>query len=349
MEAWQSQQRAQKQKDRQEKNESAQILQNYRGSIKEEDALLRKIRLEDEQKRKEAQANLQSYKGQADGIEKVKSPKNNAHKYDGPLPEMVAPLGKDDPANTITVGAVSSIAANFTATNLPAEVQSKSISPSAPSAVPDATATTSEVTSSSSEEKKEATINEAISNEQVDNLESRNSHSNNSSFTQDWVKVTSEEVPLAFDYGTTTSADEEPKQSVMQRLDVDFSFGLISTRSSPSFKGYMDGVADVLTTALEENSGKMKQLIQYDPQYMPYVEKVAKDGMYPINWQTFRLVAVPAYLSGIVFSPDYFFHSSFLPTQPNPTQPTNQPTNEQQNPTSIQEVVTMSRVSWCVP
>jgi len=111
----------------------------------------------------------------------------------------------------------------------------------------------------------------------------------------------------------------------------------------------MDGVADVLTTALEENSGKMKQLIQYDPQYMPYVEKVAKDGMYPINWQTFRLVAVPAYLSGIVFSPDYFFHSSFLPTQPNPTQPTNQPTNEQQNPTSIQEVVTMSRVSWCVP
>ena len=65
MEAWQSQQRAQKEKDRQNKNQSAQILQNYRGGIKEEDELLKKIRLEDQQKKKEAQDNLQNFRGKA--------------------------------------------------------------------------------------------------------------------------------------------------------------------------------------------------------------------------------------------------------------------------------------------
>ena len=275
MEAWQSQQRAQKQKDLQNKNQSAQILQNYRGGIKEEDELLKKIRLADQQKKKEAQDNLQNFRANADGI-KTKSPTKSAAKYDGPLSEMVAPPMKDDPANTIAAGAVSSIAANFTAVNKPTEAGGAEGTAKSTNAVvetPDATA--------------ESYDGAAVSQspELVDLAASSGSHSTNGS----WVQVTSEETPpeptVIATNGTAATGeaitDDKPsrvedEQPAFARLDVDFSFGLISTRISPSFDEYMKGVADVVTSALED--GEMKQHISYDPQNIPFVEKISKDG-----------------------------------------------------------------------
>lgn len=287
MEAWQSQQRAQKQKDRQNKNQSAQMLQSYRGGIKEEDELLKKIRLEDQQKKKEAQDNLQNFRVNADNIE-TKSPTKATNKFDGPLPEMVAPPMKDDPAAAITAGAVSSIAANFTAVNVtkPAtEAGAGQKKTEKTKTTPDATATVVESSSSGAAVKNQPSTPVA---EKVDLAASNGSQSTNESSTQSsWVQVNSEEVPQeptadATEPATTgavSPAVTSPTGTSFTRLDVDFSFGLISTRSSPSFDGYMQGVADVVTSALEEHDGgTMKQFISYDPQNTPYVEKISKDG-----------------------------------------------------------------------
>ncbi|CAB9502962.1 Zinc finger, DHHC-type containing [Seminavis robusta] len=120
MEEWQNRLRAQKKQDRASITKSAEILHTYRGGIKAEDEIQRKIRLEEQQKKKDAEENLRNFRPNKETIDALAPPDTGRRtsltspKYDGPLPECVQPPSKDDPRNSITAGAVSSIAANFT-------------------------------------------------------------------------------------------------------------------------------------------------------------------------------------------------------------------------------------------
>ena len=272
MEEWQNRLRAQKEQERKNKTESAEILRNYRGSLKEEDELQKKIRLEEQQKKKDAEQYLHSYRPNVDDIEVVASPnkKSAANKYDGPLPPVVGPPLKDDPRTAIAAGAVSSIAANFTGSSVPKGVGTDETKQNGPMQVNGATATATTKPHQNGNTAAAKTDPSRIDLSVYTDI-ANNSQSTTDS-AQDWVQVTSEEAQLMDEF---RKIDDDEAHTV--RLDVDFSFGLISTKPQPDFERYMHAVEDVVQAALNEN-GEIREYLSYDPMYAPFVENVQKDG-----------------------------------------------------------------------
>jgi len=78
-------------------------------------------------------------------------------------------------------------------------------------------------------------------------------------------------------YMVQQSAPAEVPQ--YSRLDVDFSFGLISTRAQPSMDAYMQAVQDILLEAFEENPG-MKNVLWYNSACPSFVQGIQKDESY---------------------------------------------------------------------
>lgn len=71
----------------------------------------------------------------------------------------------------------------------------------------------------------------------------------------------------------------QPEAPQYSRLDVDFSFGLISTRAQPSMDAYMQGVQEILLVALDENP-EMQLLLSYNSLCPPFVGGIKKDGKF---------------------------------------------------------------------
>lgn len=63
IEAWQAQQRAQKGEERMRKQEAAEILRGYQGTVSEEDTKLAALREEERRKKQEAAEMLRGYQG----------------------------------------------------------------------------------------------------------------------------------------------------------------------------------------------------------------------------------------------------------------------------------------------
>lgn len=316
MDEWQNRLRAQKIQDRQNKSQSAEILHNYRGGIKDEDEIQKKIRLEEQQKKKDAEQFLRSYRPDADAVDshvrKRESSMSSPTKFGGPLAEVVHARGKDDPRNSITAGAVSSIAANFTGTSTWTSPHSPSKPMRATWERPDPP-TEDDAAKSSTASGLSGSFTDVGSN-----------HSNDKD--HEWVQVTSEEIRsedfppgpketfavalpvydhktptttndltvddsnpflgledstpenLAADVPINISSDLAPNtEAMISRSDVSFSFGLISTHSQPLMDSYMQAVQEVVQSALAENveMGEMITISSSDP---PFVQSMQKDG-----------------------------------------------------------------------
>jgi hypothetical protein len=320
MDEWQNRLRAQKKQDRENKSQSAEILHNYRGGIKDEDEIQKKIRLEEQQKKKDAEQFLRSYRPDADAVDshvpKRETCVSSPTKFGGPLSEVVHARGKDDPRNSITAGAVSSIAANFTGS-------STRTSPHTPSKPMRATW----------ERPDPPTEDDAAKSCSVGGLSgsftdvgSYHSNDNNNNKDHEWVQVTSEEIRSegfppgpketfsmalpVFDHKTATTNDlavedgsnpfldledttpENPaadvptntpfggaanKEAIISRSDISFSFGLISTTSQRSLDPYMQAVQGVVQSALAENA-EMGEMITISTSDPPFVQSIQSDG-----------------------------------------------------------------------
>lgn len=313
MDEWQTRMRAQKQKERENKNQAEESLRNYRKSgLSDEDELLRKIRLEEQQKKKEAAQLLTSYRPNADSINanlSTKKQSTQTKNIDGPLP--VSALAKDDPRNAISAGAVSSIAANFdksTFNSQAMENEKSSVITDSPMSAEqqDGTSLTMDTIPNPNGENSPASSGlEQSTDTEIQSLESEQAMAKSndgqtevveagpqtagdvsqSDLAADWVDVKSEEILRS---ETPEMLAEKPLQGrpTLVRLDVDFSFGLISANKKPLFDAYMEAVENVVMAALDEND-EMNEHVSYNPKFQPFVENVERDGTY------FKLACLP--------------------------------------------------------
>lgn len=285
MDEWQNRLRAQKEQERQNKNQAKETLQSYRKTgISEEEEQLRKIRLEEQRKKKEATQLLNSYRPNVDDLDSI-SPKNqqsanNNKKYDGPEPVTAQ---KVDPRSAIAAGAVSSMAANFDNKNSPT-------SSDAGGSIDGRENTYSEATTEpvgqqeGEEENNEADYiekssplkNQVVPMENDTLVQSANNNESQSHSDADWVDVKPEEILRS---ETPEILAEKPLQGhpTLVRLDVDFSFGLISTKAKPILDSYMQAVEEVVQSALDEESN-IKGHTFYNPKFRPFVEEIQRDG-----------------------------------------------------------------------
>lgn len=74
-------------------------------------------------------------------------------------------------------------------------------------------------------------------------------------------------------------AQDKPLQGhpTMVRLDVLFSFGLVTTKEKPSFAGYLVATEDIVKDTLDQNA-ELSEHVSYDAIYGPFVRECTVDG-----------------------------------------------------------------------
>jgi hypothetical protein len=72
---------------------------------------------------------------------------------------------------------------------------------------------------------------------------------------------------------------DEPLQGhpTVVRLDVLFSFGLVTTKKEPSFAGYLVATEDIIKETLQQNA-ELSEHVTYDAMYGPFVQECSVDG-----------------------------------------------------------------------
>lgn len=312
MEEWQNRMRAQKQQDRSNKNKSAQMLHSYQA--KDEDEKTKQIRAsrrDSQQAKKEAAQLLHSYRPNAQNIGVLtlakanQSASNLKFDYDGPLPPAVSPPSKDDPKSSIMAGSVSNIAATFKGTSRPG------IMPRGSNVLPKRTDENAASRGATIASPMAVTDQSASSNFSFTEIGTTHT----TELHQGWIQVTPDEIsrsdantvqicldgaegapdPDAQQPGTgndqvvATNAFEEENNGAQKpapaaapqcrRVDVDFSFGLISTRVQPSMDAYMQAVQDILLEAFQVNVALTK-VLWFDSACPAFVQGIQKDESY---------------------------------------------------------------------
>ena len=126
-EAWQSQQKAQKEEERKRQKAAADALQGYRGGVSAEDAKLSVLREEERKKKLEAEERLRGYRGTLSEEEKKLLALREAERQqrslqnwgsisgglDASLPELVTPSKNTNPSDAIIPGSVLAMADKF--------------------------------------------------------------------------------------------------------------------------------------------------------------------------------------------------------------------------------------------
>lgn len=214
---WQNQLRAQKDAERKQKMEAAEILRKHNAGVNEEELKLSAMRAEDRKKQMDAEQNLHNYRSN-DPVEVKARPTRQDVAY--PAPEVIH---KED--NLPTPGSVSAMAGKFS---------------KGPEEQDPVTGTPLKMGGSSEEKKTEEEP------------------------TVDVPHELKEDEPL---HGHPT----------IVRLDVLFSFGLVTSSVKPVFNGYLQAVEEIVQATLEKNT-ELLEHCTYDPMFGPYVKDCIPDG-----------------------------------------------------------------------
>ena len=245
-----------KKEDRQKKTESAQLLQSYKGGLKDEDTKLAAMKKEDMAKRSEATQYLQGYRG-SEPIETSSKPIPEKPDLSN-LPTPVKGPQRWDPSQEIQEGTVSSLASGLRNKegNIPTppdglERKVAGMSVGKGSGVVDAEPIAAEESKVVFEEKKanDDTAAEETEPHFDENLE------------EDPVMVDSSELPLP--------------------ADVMFSFGIITKSSEPAISGYIQAAQNIISSSMVADKG-----IVYEPSFTIEVKDCKQDG------KSLRLVLV---------------------------------------------------------
>eukprot|EP00977_Amphora_coffeiformis_P005199 scaffold1112_cov92-Amphora_coffeaeformis.AAC.35 len=116
VEEWQRRQKEEKDKDRRQKQATAELLSGYRGQgLSEEEIKLKLLREEERQKKLEAEQRLREFKKLEEPMARHKNANNhnNSQQQQGAIPLPVNARGSEHTDDPITFGSVSAIKANF--------------------------------------------------------------------------------------------------------------------------------------------------------------------------------------------------------------------------------------------
>jgi hypothetical protein len=64
----------------------------------------------------------------------------------------------------------------------------------------------------------------------------------------------------------------------LKRLDVKFSFGIVSLADTPSLEGYMNAVKEIVEQGLIDDANNLSQHVSWNAEFPPFVNEVEKDG-----------------------------------------------------------------------
>jgi len=283
MEEWNLRMRAQKEQERQKKTESAEILRGYRGGVKEDDMKLTTLRQEERRKQEEAERILHGYR--ETHVEERERRQRKDPDY--PYPPIVA---KHDDEIAFQEGSVAAKAAQFDSpqrdpTSGPSKYMNADVSkmelPNPPmaetdkddsdyefvhAAAPNYPGSEAPLTGSA----QDAGISESKLLEEpalpIDPI--------------DEDDVPDEEEKKAVDPDPALVSPSEPPllhHPTVVRLDVNFSFGLITLATKPLLDSYMLAVDEVVRDTLESNA-HLAHHITYNPKFGPFVQDCSDDG-----------------------------------------------------------------------
>jgi hypothetical protein len=276
MDEWNSRMRAQKEQERKKKTESAEILRGYRGGeLSEEDRKLAAIKLEDRRKQEEAERNLREYR--ETHVEERERRQRKDPNYTHP---PVVAKHEDQ----IEFESVAAKAAQF-------DSPVKAPSFESPRKIGGVCGQLGGfgVTDESLEREAEAgEINGAPNVSSTDPRpeelkEITQSLSGYSEFPEENEQEDEEKKVEQIDPELVSSSDPPLlHHPTVVRLDVNFSFGLITTSVKPVLDTYMLAVEEVVRKTLEDHP-HLAQRVSYNPTYGPFVQDCINDGKFAVS------------------------------------------------------------------
>jgi hypothetical protein len=281
MNDWQSQQRMQKEKERKMKTEASEILRSHRGGVKEDDANFSAMRAEERKKKLEAESLNNNYRGQSNPAEAKAKPVRQDPTHPTPVNANAMHLSpRVEVGNLCAPGSVSAMAGKFT-------TDEKG------NAVPEPLLEQPQSVESITEEKKMEA--EPVSENIAPVEKTEESASPELVMSSSSAVEASEELEIAMEEleeeeavaTTTTDSDalldpqDEPLEGhpTVVRLDVLFSFGLVTAKKEPSFGGYLTATEDIIKETLQENA-ELSEHVSYDAMYGPFVQECTVDGKF---------------------------------------------------------------------
>jgi hypothetical protein len=293
MEEWQRRMRAEKDSERQKKNESAEILRGYRGGVKDDDLKLKTLREEERKRQLEAQQNLHSYNAKEIAIQKGK---DRPVKSDQHFPEPVNAAGacNSNPLDGIVAGSVSERAATFSAFST--EESFTTTTNIAENQAAAATVVSTELNDDDQQERESTKFTDENGNLEesrqqllVENpailaptpsesLEATVLNTVERPSTEDFLptKPAASSNPVLTESRIASSAPMETELLPL-RLDVLFSFGIITMQAQPEVTGYMKAVETIVSRALKNSN---LPNIVYNGSILPFVKKQQWDGKF---------------------------------------------------------------------
>jgi hypothetical protein len=279
MSDWQSQQRLQKEKERKMKTEASEILRSHRGGVKEDDAKFSEMRAEERKQKLEAESLNNNYRGKSNPNDAKVKPVRQDPTHPTPVNANATHLSpRLEVGNLCAPGSVSAMAGKFKTD------ESGITMPEPPLEQPHS------VESITEEKKMEAEpVSENIAPvEKTEESASPELVMPSSSAVEApeepeiAMKEPEEEEAVAT---TTTDGDallapqDEPLEGhpTVVRLDVLFSFGLVTAKKKPSFAGYLAATEDIIKETLQENA-ELSEHVSYDSMYGPFVQECTVDG-----------------------------------------------------------------------
>jgi hypothetical protein len=312
MNDWQNQQRIQKEKERIQKTEAAESLRSHRGGVKEDDAHFSAMRAEERKKQQEAEALRHNYRGKSNPNTEAKAkPVRQDPTHPPPVNANAMHMSpRAEVGNLCAPGSVSAMAGKFKSLDTPvSELEGSGSTLLVESTTeekkmegePASAEMTENETIPMPQEQESVTIMDTPSPVQADeelqpaelavDLEEKQVEPEapeepeivmEPEIAMDKPKEDEPEEAVAT---TTMNRDafldpqDEPLQGhpTVVRLDVLFSFGLVTTKKEPSFAGYLVATEDIIKETLQQNA-ELSEHVSYDSMYGPFVQECSVDG-----------------------------------------------------------------------
>lgn len=264
MEEWQRKLKAEKEAERKKKQDSAALLQKYRGGVDDDDLKLKALREEERTKKMDAQNNLHNYKAkEVEGVNNKKQQRNHDN-ANLPVPVNADGSASHDPLAGIEFGSVSERAAALA--KLEAEQQQQQSAAAAAEQLSETTTTPA-----------------VVSTTPADVL------SSSSTLTHEPI-----DISMPSDIPAVHHPAHEAKQSLgsipdVLNLNVLFSFGVVTVQDRPNLDSYMRAVQTILSDLSDETSG-----VSYDSTVLPFVKEQHWDETYTSRRPDIRRLVVTA-------------------------------------------------------
>ncbi len=201
---------------------------------------------------------------------------------------MYSSGGKWNPEEEIAPGVVSNIRESFSASNQSESPMTTTTASTSRSAARDPTPTATAAVASSSFSTPSSYPPEAAATTKTFFNNSGNYHPSSATSVaiatptkpapQENKGYNNGYSPAATAVAVATTTATTVSSSAVKRLDVKFSFGIVSLADTPSLDGYMVAVKEIVEQGLVDDA-QLGSHVSWNPEFPPFVNEVEKDGM----------------------------------------------------------------------